>query len=147
MRPILFATLALVPALAGAAPLVNPGFEEGLRGWTKTGTAFDFQPTYSENVQAHRVKPVSLCGDYWTDLPYPIGVRGKLWIGTYEKRPGKHVPLGTVQGEAPTGTLTSAKFTISPNTKFISFLIGGGQDLSLLKVELLEASLRNGALT
>lgn len=120
--------------------LDNWGFERGLSGWTKTGTAFDVQPTYGDNVKAARVKPVSLGGDYWIDLPYPIGIRGSYWIGTYEKRRRARDTYGATQGDRPTGTLTSAKFKLSSDTRFISFLIGGGDDRDRLRLELLDAS-------
>jgi microsomal dipeptidase-like Zn-dependent dipeptidase len=121
--------------------LSNPGFELGnLEGWKKTGTAFDSQPTYGENVMGRRVNPISVGGDYWTDIAYPIGVRGNYWIGTFEKRPNAKTPAGATQGDLPTGTLTSANFMIPTDTNFITFLIGGGNNLGTLKIELLAAS-------
>ncbi len=121
--------------------LSNPGFELGnLEGWKKTGTAFDSQPTYGENVMGRRVNPISVGGDYWTDIAYPTGVRGNYWIGTFEKRPNAKTPAGATQGDLPTGTLTSANFRIPTDTNFITFLIGGGNNLGALKIELLDAS-------
>ena len=120
--------------------LSNPGFERGLEGWTKTGMAFDSQPTYAENVMGSRVNPISVGGDYWTDIAFPIGVRGDYWIGTFEKRPNAHTRAGTTQGDGPTGTLTSANFRIPTDTNFITFLIGGGNNLGTLKIELLAVS-------
>ena len=73
------ATLAMAASPAHAdTPVgpINPGFERGLEGWTRTGTAFDAQPTYQENVMGSRIRPVRLGGTYWTDVPVPIGVRG-----------------------------------------------------------------------
>jgi microsomal dipeptidase-like Zn-dependent dipeptidase len=132
-----FATAA---AADPPSPLINPSFERGLEGWTKTGTAFDTQPTLGDNVRAARVTPVSLGGTYWVDLPYPIGIRGTSWIGTYENRRTPNARLGTTQGDGPTGTLTSARFKIPADVRFISFLIGGGDDVAKLKLELLDAS-------
>ncbi len=121
--------------------LSNPGFELGnLEGWKKTGTAFDSQPTYGENVMGRRVNPISVGGDYWTDIAYPTGVRGNYWIGTFEKRPNAKTLAGATQGDGPTGTLTSANFRIPTDTNFITFLIGGGNNLGALKIELLDAS-------
>jgi microsomal dipeptidase-like Zn-dependent dipeptidase len=139
------ACLALLTAHAQAqaapAGLANPGFESGLAGWTKSGNAFDAQPTDGENVAGSRVGPVSVGGDYWRDIPFPIGVRGRYWIGTNEACSNAAMGCrGAVQGDAPRGALQSAHFTIPAETKFISFLIGGGQDAKLLRVELLEAS-------
>ncbi|MCA1616268.1 MAG: hypothetical protein LC800_19640, partial [Acidobacteria bacterium] len=70
-------------------------FETGdLRGWTATGTAFDSQPTFGNNVASRRPGLV-------------INQQGNYWIGTYENRPSSAMPVGTAQGDAPTGTLTS----------------------------------------
>ena len=49
-------------------------FEAGLTGWTQTGTAFQFQPTYGNNAA----------------IRYPgldLHLEGNYWIGTYENRP------------------------------------------------------------
>ena len=98
-------------------------FENGdLRGWTKTGDAFNFQPTYGDNPTArHRGQPSNHQGQYW--------------IGGFEKRPRPSDPAGQIQGDGPQGTLTSQSFTIS--SPIISFLIGGGCDLNTERVELL----------
>ena len=88
-------------------------FETGdLTGWTKTGTAFDHQPTYGDNVM-HRES-------------YSANPQGDWWIGTFERfqnQPGQNP--GDAQGEVPEGTLTSAEFLIQGDT--ISFLVGGGR--------------------
>ncbi len=118
--------------------LTNPSFEQGLTGWTKTGTAFDHQPTLEENVTASRVGPVSVGGSYWKDVIYPIGIRGEGWIGTYEKRPKKYFQRGRIAGDSARGTLTSATFKLPVNAKYLTFLIGGGKNTQALKVELLE---------
>jgi hypothetical protein len=108
--------------------VVGPGgitwdFETGdLRGWNKTGDAFNFQPTYGDNPTArHRGQPSQHQGNYW--------------IGGYEKRPRPSDPAGQVQGDGPQGTLTSQPFTLS--SQVISFLIGGGCDINTVRVELL----------
>ena len=92
-------------------------FETGdLSGWTKTGSAFDYQPTYGDNPTARQ-------------RGQPSKHQGFYWIGSYEKYPGpdsSYLP-GTVQGDKPQGTLTSSTFTINTNEfNQISFLIGGG---------------------
>ncbi len=125
------------PGLIPPAPgyITPPGLEikGGLAGWTKTGTAFASQPTFGDNVMAQRVFFSPLGGDYW-HIPYPIGNQGKPWIGTYENRPTEAVTLGTIQGDAPTGSITSPEFTISK--PWASFLVAGGKEPSQLKVEL-----------
>ena len=97
-------------------------FETGdLRGWTSTGEAFAFQPTYQDNPTARRRgQPSQHQGDYW--------------IGGYEKRQQPYDPPGQIQGDEPQGTLTSEPFIISyPG---IQFLIGGGCDITKVRVEL-----------
>jgi hypothetical protein len=116
-------------------------FEDGLQGWSGTGTAFEHQPTFGDNVIADRVKVEmrleneGIGGDYWKRIPYPIGHQGDYWIGTYENRPDDQTPLGTIAGDTPTGTLISPEFRIVQPA--ISFLIGGGNDLTRLRFELL----------
>jgi hypothetical protein len=65
----------------------------------------------------------ALGGDYW-DTATSIGHTGTAWIGTYEARPASDVPAGTVQGDEPTGTLTSNPFLVTHTV--VDFLIGGG---------------------
>lgn len=119
----------------------NWSFEHGLTGWEKTGTAFNNQPTYGDNVAAKRIVGSSsqfrmpLGGDYWTDVTFPIGHKGNRWIGTYENRPG-NTGFGQIQGDAPVGALTSKSFTT--DKAIISFLIGGGEDITQLSVSLYE---------
>ena len=92
--------------------IVNPDFETGdLRGWRKTGDAFDWQPTLGDNPRARGRESSNH--------------QGKWWIGGYERYQGKPGQRpGDVQGDKPTGTLTSTPFTIRGDR--ISFLIGGG---------------------
>ncbi|XP_078363800.1 uncharacterized protein LOC144648022 [Oculina patagonica] len=96
-------------------------FEDGIGSWTRTGTAFDNQPTYGDNPTARgRGEAANQQGDWW--------------IGGYENRPSKAAPVG-VQGDSPQGTLTSPYFSI--NGKNITFLIGGGCDINLIRAELI----------
>lgn len=98
-------------------------FESGdLQGWDATGEAFAYQPTYGDNpTSRHRGQPSRHQGNYW--------------IGGYEKRQTPSDPAGEVQGDGPQGTLTSQPFTI--NKPYISFLIGGGCDINIERVEIL----------
>jgi microsomal dipeptidase-like Zn-dependent dipeptidase len=128
----------------------NWDFERQLEGWIPEGDAFARQPTYSDNVVAGRVRhDLALAnggigGDYWRDLPYPIGHRGNYWIGTYEDHPERYTQrengvfvdrsIGRTQGDGPTGTLTSPPFVVTK--AWCDFLIGGGSDRNLLRVEL-----------
>lgn len=92
--------------------IVNPDFETGnLKGWTKTGNAFDYQPTCGDNPKARNRESSNH--------------QGKWWIGGFEKYQGKpNQKPGDIQGDEPTGTLTSAPFIICGD--MMSFLIGGG---------------------
>lgn len=97
-------------------------FEDGtLRGWKRTGTAVLHQPTKGDNPTARlRAQPSLHEGTYW--------------IGTYERYQGKSGELpGAVQGDGPTGTLTSPPFNLGSE---VSFLIGGGSGANT-RVELL----------
>ena len=116
--------VAPTPApVAPAAPAVTWDFETGdLTGWESTGDAFSHQPTYGDNPTARgRGQPSNHQGDYW--------------IGTYEKRARPSDPAGGTAGDGPKGTLTSLPFTIEGPA--ISFLIGGGCSLGVVRAELL----------
>lgn len=111
---ILFCVIFSYVVLVNGEPInFTLDFETGdLRGWTKTGNAFDYQPTLNDNPAArHRGQPSNH--------------QGRYWIGTYERYQGTNRQKpGDIQGDMPTGTLTSAPFTI-PSGK-LSFLVGGG---------------------
>lgn len=97
-------------------------FERGIGAWAKTGAVFNNQPTYGDNPTArNRGQPANQQGDWW--------------IGGYENRPSISTPGGKVQGDRPQGTLTSPPFKI--NGKNLSFLIGGGCDIKLIRAELI----------
>lgn len=122
-------------------PTENWSFELGLRTWTRSGTAFNSQPTFGDNIHVQRIPELTeqissaIGGDYWRELSYPIGQQGKYWIGTAENHPDDTTPRGTMQGDGLTGTLMSKPFGIQH--RYITFLIGGGSDLNRLRVELL----------
>ena len=93
-------------------------------------------------------------GDYWKRVPYPIGHHLKAWVGTYENHPQDSVPpittgqgnavtttvdpfpLGEVQGDGKTGTLTSGHFPLDNDHRFISFVVGGGSNTATERVEI-----------
>ena len=116
--PSVLATLFLLPIHLSVARTFNNDFETGdLTDWEKTGTAFDFQPTWGDNPTArNRGQPSEHQGDWW--------------LGLFEKYqgPDKGAELGQsagqTQGDAPLGELTSIEFKIIGHT--INFLIGGG---------------------
>ena len=110
------------PALAQPSGITWDFEDPDLPGWSRTGTAFDYQPTYGDNpTERHRGQPSKHQGEYW--------------IGGYEKRQYPYDRPGATQGDGPMGTLTSIPFRIS--TSIISFLIGGGCDKNRVYVELL----------
>ncbi|KAL9969832.1 hypothetical protein ACROYT_G022098 [Oculina patagonica] len=96
-------------------------FEKGIGGWQKTGTAFNNQPTFGDNPTARNRKPANQQGDWW--------------IGGAENRPSEEAEAGNGQGDGPQGTLTSPCFRIFGNN--ISFLIGGGCDVNVVRAELI----------
>jgi len=106
--PVIIAFL-LATGAAGAQPTWD--FETGnLRGWTKTGTAFDNQPTFGNNIQARGGGAFFL--------------QGNFFVGTHENRSNSRMTAGGIQGDEPQGTLTSDIFPL--NMRVITFLIGCG---------------------
>ncbi|KAJ7370574.1 hypothetical protein OS493_031309 [Desmophyllum pertusum] len=97
-------------------------FEDGIDGWEKTGTVFNNQPTYGDNPTAR-------------NKGQPANQQGDWWIGGAEDRPSKTEKPGKVQMDGPQGSLTSPSFNITG--KDISFLIGGGCDIKLVRAELI----------
>lgn len=121
-------------------------FETGtLAGWVANGNAFDYQPVFGDNSKRRIVyegfgKPDSQT----SGLPQSANVQGRYYIGTFERRPGNASDYlnyddgfieGAIQGDLPTGTLTSDPFLILGDE--ISFLIGGGCDHLTEYIELL----------
>lgn len=111
-----------IPYVHGQPINFTLDFENGsLKGWTQIGNAFLYQPTLDDNPTAR-------------ERGQPSGHQGMYWIGTHEKyqgRPGQE--RGDIQGDEPTGTLTSGRFTIPSGT--LSFLVGGGRSFQT-RVEL-----------
>lgn len=104
------------------SPAPNLNFEEGLRGWTATGSAFREQPILEASIAVTDVSsPVPLGGDYWRGLTYPIGASGA------------HLVRSSDEGR---GTLTSDEITPDPEQRFFSLLVGGAADSTKLRVEL-----------
>ena len=92
-----------------------------MSGWIRTGTVFNNQPTYGDNPTVRTRGPANQQGDWW--------------IGGYEHRPSDDTPAGQAQGDAPQGNLTSPYFKIKGNS--ISFLLGGGCNINLVRAELI----------
>ena len=98
----------------------NFDFENGIGSWIRSGTAFNNQPTYGDNPTAR--------------LRESANQQGNWWIGTFENRPSIDTPAGHTQDDAPQGYLTSPSFKI--NGKSVDFLVGGGCDINIVRVEL-----------
>ena len=134
------------------APSTTWDFETGnLVGWSATGDAFDYQPTYGDNTYAREI--YGGVGDVRAHgRGQGVRQRGRYWIGTYEMRPGNgdadytapsgDYPAGSTQGDTPQGTLTSQPFLVEDSNDsaqdsadtatnvargaFVSLLVGGG---------------------
>ncbi|QDV22095.1 PVC-type heme-binding CxxCH protein [Aureliella helgolandensis] len=90
-----------VPARNREGRVLNLDFESGdLSDWTATGDAFADQPIQGDTVSKRR-----------NDMSSRH--HGEFWIGGFEKH-----------GDEPTGTLTSAPFSVP--ARYATFLLGGG---------------------
>jgi microsomal dipeptidase-like Zn-dependent dipeptidase len=121
----------------------NWGFELGnLTGWAETGNAFSDQPLLGDRITVKRIDWLSqqmsnsIGGDYWRDVTFQIGFKGKFWVGTGDSPPDIFsTDTGGPANQARTGTLVSKQFTVEKN--YITFLIGGQEDFNNLRVEFL----------
>ena len=118
----------LVPALliASAASWGQPAgitfdFEDGIGDWQREGGAFDGQP-YCGEISSNVFAGSKLGGNYWKDLAYPLGLHGSCLLTTIRK--------------SAEGALTSREFLLSPSEPYLSFRIGGTEDLAHQRLEL-----------
>ena len=89
-----------------------------------TGNAFIYQPTFGDNPAARKRESALQQGDWW--------------IGGAENRPRESDPAGwqhPADADPPQGTLISPCFRIVGSN--ISFLIGGGCNISDIRAELI----------
>jgi len=100
----------------------NFDFEVGIDGWETSGTVFNNQPTFGDNPTRR-------------DRKQPSKHQGNWWIGGFENRPSEEAQAEAFQGDGPEGKLTSPRFRIIGRD--ISFLIGGGCDVNVIRAELL----------
>jgi microsomal dipeptidase-like Zn-dependent dipeptidase len=108
----------------------NWSFERGIVGWSVGhGDAFNHQPVEGETIPTDRalrrmdLSNGGIGGDYWKGMTYPIGIKGKNWVGTFEG-----------QGDAPIGSLYSPSFKLTKS--FVSCLVGGTKKPRQIRVEL-----------
>ena len=126
MLSLLLIFLLLIVVNDLTARTFNNDFETGdLTDWEKTGTAFDFQPTWGDNPTArNRGQPSQHQGDWWLGLAERY--QGPDKGADLGQSPGDMQlnDAGAVAPDYPQGTLTSIKFTIVGDT--MNFLMGGG---------------------
>ena len=121
IREFLVVVLLLLSAVTASAQThPNPGFEDGFRGWTIDGDAFGPSPVDGDTVDRDRFPASPLGGDYWKDVPYPLGHRDRYFASSTD---------------AGRGTLTSTPFSINPEDRYFSVLVGGDSDPAV-RVEL-----------
>ena len=95
--------------------------DKSLMQWNKTGSAFDNQPTFFDNLYVRTGQASQH--------------EGERWIGTRENRRHPDDFPGVIQGNHPTGSLTSPRFIISGSKLY--FLFAGTADKAKARVELL----------
>ena len=119
------------------------GFENPtLPGWQSTGDFSDWRPVVGDHLTVKHIPglwqqmAMSIGGDYWRNLAYPVGHKGRQWLSTavYVQAGTRSLPTDTLD-ESWTGTLISKCFILQK--PIVTFLIGGGQDDARLRVELL----------
>ncbi|MGC4100044.1 membrane dipeptidase [Ferruginibacter sp.] len=123
--------------------LQNGDFEMGyfrnLPGWKIDGKAFmQKQGNDTYTWQNFDIVPMAdIGGDYWEDIKFHTGYKHQHWVTSK----GDGVLGSSYERGRATGTLTSDPFKLYPNQNFISFLISGGNNRELLKVEFLECNI------
>lgn len=96
----------------------NSNFELGSSmHWRNSGRAFMYQPVDRQPAQ-------------WLRRPWN---EGQYWVGSYDRQSQLGRPI--IQGDAPTGTMSSKTFVIT--RPYMNFLMGGGDDLKKLYVALM----------
>ncbi|MEA2910035.1 MAG: hypothetical protein QOJ15_2116, partial [Bradyrhizobium sp.] len=53
-------------------------FKDGLKEWAANGSAFAGQPVRASSILSDRIAPVTIGGDYWRGMPYPLGQSGQF---------------------------------------------------------------------
>lgn len=107
--------------ILGYCTIFNFEGDNSLTQWNKTGSAFDNQPTFLDNLYVRTGQTVQH--------------EGERWIGSRENRRHAHEIPGSIQGNHPTGSLTSPGFIISGSKLY--FLFAGTADKAKARVELL----------
>lgn len=100
-------------------------FENTLSGFVADGLAFANQPVSASRIATDRIAPVTLGGDYWASISYPMGQNGQYLIAT-----------GWNYGDGATGTLLSPALSLPAAPLYFSLRIGGTNDPAGERVEL-----------
>lgn len=102
----------------------NLSFERGYLCWTREGDAFGDLPFRGGSIAASRARPDmtlqagGLGGNYWTDLSFPVGVKGAAYADS-----------GRL-GVAGVGRLISSPLALSSRYASFKLASSGGSDLS-----------------
>ena len=110
--------------LRGQPAGITFDFENGIADWQREGPAFDGQP-YCGEISSTVFASSKLGGNYWKGLDYPLGLHGKCLLTSLGKSAG-----------ASEGTLTSHDFLLDASQPYLSFRIGGTEDLAHQRLEL-----------
>jgi microsomal dipeptidase-like Zn-dependent dipeptidase len=116
--------LCLMLAIPSLHAQTKPPIEDFPR-WERVGDAFKGQPIEAADILTNPIVPITVGGDYWRDVTYPLGQRGKTVIATAQ-----------ILGNAATGTLTSPRFYLVESSPYFSVLVGGTNDFEHERVEL-----------
>ncbi|QNA43298.1 membrane dipeptidase [Lacibacter sediminis] len=137
-------TVAVTQSVKQYEYLKNPDFEMGpaIPHWKKLGEAFNDSHEGSNQLTWKEMKVVKLGGDYWKDLDYARGYHKRYWVTSLKGMIGGTWELRKRNSGRYKGTLTSEPFKIYHFQRYLSFLVGGGNDEQNLKVELLRMQVR-----
>jgi microsomal dipeptidase-like Zn-dependent dipeptidase len=121
---ITFALIALLAhGVAGIGVQRRPG-DGDFDDWIAEGDAFIGQPVNASTATTTRLAPITVGGDYWRDLLYPLGQDGDSLV------------MSGAASDAAVGRFISPVRTLEPEIRFFSMLIGGSRDVDRVRVEL-----------
>ena len=92
--------------------------------WEAAGDAFAAQPVRASSVMTNRLAPVTVGGDYWQGLRYPLGQDGDSLV------------MSGTTGDEAVGRFSSPPFVLSSDAPYFSVLIGGTNDVTSVRLEL-----------
>src|SRR5262249_33026768 len=125
------AVMIIIAAVySGRAQTLTWDFEDGVfPGWTQTGKAFAGQPVCKRpqdpEMPSAWFADARLGGNYWQGLAYPLGQHGNCVVSSTRK----------INSPEP-WSLTSPQVTLPNEARFLSFLVGGTNDVAHQRLEL-----------